>query len=452
MSDPQALTTVAPTAEDIARARRNAFFSGGDSGKPSQFMPAKMGASLLMEHPAAKDKGGKLYAYFDNRWQSDGETFYRRRILEIMGDSWRTNQVDSTLTWINDRAAALDSTPPRDRVRVANGILRIEDEDGGDVVLDDPSVHPRTPVALPVAFDPDAECPHFDEFMRTLVSEVDRDLLQEIAGYLLTPDNSQQKAFMFQGEGGNGKSTWINIVRAVLGADNTQSYSLQQLAPDFRFNVANLDGKLANLAADISADELSSSSILRSITGGDSINGEHKGQKGFQFKPFVRLVFSANKFPSIANPTQALFDRWIVVKFDGRFRGTDREVKDLDRKVIEQELPGVLNWALDGLLRLRERGSFTKSAASTQALAQFRLKADSIAQFFEDCDELPEEGVRIERKTLFEHYRFWTQDNNLRHPLGRVQFFDRVRALGVLESKTRGVMHFVMPERVTKSE
>lgn len=442
MSDPQAFMTSEATAEEIARARRNELFGSSDPGKPSQFMPARMGARLLFEHPAAKDRGGRLYAYHGDRWQDEGESFYRGQILEIMGDLWRPTQADSTMTWIHDRAASLDPEPPRDAIRVMNGVLRIYDD---GVELEAPSVHPRSPVCLPVEYDDTAECPLFEEFMRTTLPAKERDLVQEIAGYLLTPDNSQQKAFMFQGEGGNGKSTYINIITALLGDENTQAYSLQQLAPDFRFNVANLYGKLANLAADISADELSSSSILRSITGGDQIHGEHKGKKSFKFKPFVRMVFSANKFPAIANPTNALFDRWIVVKFEGRFRDTENEIKDLDRKVIEQELPGVLNWALDGLYRLREQGGFTRSAASDEALEQFRVRADTIAQFLIEDETLPASGERVERKDLFDSYRLWALENNLKTPLTRFAFFDRVRARLGQESKVRGFYGWKMP-------
>jgi putative DNA primase/helicase len=426
MTEPrQDILTAAPTPEDLRNAIVNSFFGVNREGKPTGFSAPKMGAWLLRQAPAARDAGKKLYAYHDGRWQADGEEYYGRVMVDILGDRWKSVYAQESLNWISIKAVDLDETPPRDMIRVLNGIIEV-DPDGSSLSHGPASEYPLSPVCLPVEFDAGAECPLFMSFINSALSPDLATLTQEIAGYLLTPDNSQQKCFMFQGPGGNGKSTWISIIGALIGQANTRAYVLQQLSPEYRFNTANLYGKLANMAADISPDELSSSSTLKAITGGDDIEGEHKGKHGFTFKPFVRMLFSANKFPAIANPDQALFQRWIVVPFEGSFRGAAEEVIGLSTKVIEQELPGVLNWALEGLLRLRRQGRFTESSATRASLAAFKLKADTIEQFLADCDTLPAPGKWVRTAEMYQAYGAWCDSAGVKHPLPKMAFLERV--------------------------
>lgn len=441
MTEPQSFMTAPPTPEEIAQARVNSLFLDNGQGKPKTFSSARLGQRLIGEYPAARDMGGHLYAYHDGRWQSGGERYYRGQVRDVLGERWKSAQSSEVLTWIEDGAVTLDENPPKHLIRVLNGIVDVEDD---APVLGEASVYPLSPVYLPVAYDPTAECPLFRKFIREALPGELGLIAQEIAGYLLTPDNSQQKAFLFQGTGGNGKSTWISVITALLGEENTQAYALQQLAPDYRFNVANLYGKLANLAADISADELSSSSTFKTITGGsDRLNGEHKGKQGFKFLPFCRLVFSANRFPAIANPDAALFERWIVLPFEQKFRDAAGEVKGLDRMIIEQELPGVLNWALEGLVRLRRQGSFTRSESGDRAAAAFRLKADTISQFLQDEDLGFKVGTFYKRGEMYIVYKDWATDHGQKSPLNKTAFFERMRDVLGAETK-RGDWGWVM--------
>jgi putative DNA primase/helicase len=363
----------------LASSARPYYIMGGKNSDTPRFAASKLGAELLREAPAAKDAGARLYAYHDDAWQPDGEEFYRRAVRERMGDVWLPKHAAEVLTWIGDGAPLLDPAPPHDCIRVLNGILRINRE--GKVTLEPPSVDPLTPVRLPVRYDPDAQCPVFEKFMEEVLPPGPRKTAQEVMGYLLTADNSHQKAVLARGEGGNGKTTWVQTVSALLGNDNVSAHPLHALG-DSRFAAADLYGKLANICADISSQELSSSALFRSITGGDEIQGEHKYKNSFKFKPFARLVFSANKFPPITNPSNALFDRWLVIPFDRRFRGAAGEDKELVSKMTTpEELSGVLNYALAGLRRLRRQGAFTTSPSSQRALEEFRMAADTVALF-----------------------------------------------------------------------
>jgi putative DNA primase/helicase len=200
------------------------------------------------------------------------------------------------------------------------------------------------------------------------------------------------------------------------------------------------------MAADISSDELSSSATFRAITGGDNISAEHKNRQPFMFTPYVRMIFSANKFPPIVNPTNALFDRWIVIPFEGRFRGTGAEIPDLHELIIGTELPGVLNYALAGLARLRAQGRFSASEASSRALAAFRIQADSIASFLGDEEVAFKPGTFYKMKDVWAAYLSWISEAGATKGLGRQAFCERVRALWGQETKRSGYNGWVARE------
>ena len=127
--------------------------------------------------------------------------------------------------------------------------------------------------------------------------------------------------------------------------------SLQRLEAD-RFSAARLYGKLANICPDLPGERLESSAMFKAITGCDRITAEVKYRDSFEFAPFARLLFSANRLPASSDASQAFFDRWLIVPFQNRFRQTRREIP---RRMLEwrlcspTELSGALNKALDGL-------------------------------------------------------------------------------------------------------
>lgn len=395
----------------------------GKSGQP-RFSAALLGAELTKDYPPARNSGAWLYAYHEDKWQPKAEELYRFEIRQRMGEMWLPGHASAALQWIIDGATHLNDQPPLDRIRVSNGILKPKD-DGWE--CEDHSVEPYTPVAIPIEYDPDARCPKFDRFMRQALTPPVRVTAQEIMGYILVPDNAQQKAVLAVGSGGNGKSVWLRVCRELVGPENCSTRSLQALADD-RFAPADLYGKLVNIYADLSSNELSSSSLFRAITGGDAISAEQKNKNPFSFVPFARLLFSANNYPAVANPINALFDRWVILPFNRRFRNTKRENKQLMLELIQpEELSGVLNYALAGLVRLRQQGQFTISVASQRSLDRFRIQADNVAVFLQDFGKT-KRGAFVQRNELWEHYRMWNERTG-HTKVNRNKFYERIEAL-----------------------
>ena len=368
--------------------------------------------------------GAQMYVFRDGFYQP-GERHLHQRIVELLGDGWSRRKSEEIVAFLRITSPELWERPPLDTINVPNGLL--------DVHTRELKAHTRehlSPVRIAAAYDKDAECPAINAFLASTIPELIL-LFMEVVGYLIVPNNRLQRAVMLMGPGGTAKSTTANLIRHLLGRENVSAVALHQLEED-RFATADLYGRLANIFADLDARALKSSSMFKSITGGDAIRAERKNRDSFTFTPYARMVFSANEAPPTADSSDAFFDRWMILPFHRRHRGTDHQDHDLLAKLTTTiELSGLLNHALDGLDRLRQQHDFTRVAASEQAAERFRVDADSAAGFSEECCTIYD-GARIAKPLLFKAYVAWCDANN-RRPLAATRFNRRLAELHHLD-------------------
>jgi putative DNA primase/helicase len=378
-----------------------------------------LAAELAAAQPYATG-GQRLYVFSDGYYRP-GERHLQQQIVEKLGASWGTRKAQEITAFLRVVSPELWERPPLDVINVANGLLDVKTRK-----LRPHSPEHLSPVRIAAAYDPSATCPAIDAFLQSTIPDLTA-MFFEIVGYILTPDNRLQKAFMFIGPGGTGKSTAANLIRDLLGRENVSAVPLHTLEED-RFACADLYGVLANVFADLDARALKSSSMFKSITGGDAIRAERKNRDSFTFTPYARQIFSANEAPPSADNSDAFFDRWLVVPFHRRHRGTEHVDHDLLAKLTTPaELSGLLNRALDGLDCLRDQHGFSHAASSDKAAQRFRIDADSAAGF---CEErcILDSDARIAKPALFQAYRTWCDENN-RRALAAVRFNRRLREL-----------------------
>jgi len=334
--------------------------------------------AILEDDHFAQDAGGKLYRYSGGTYKHHAERYIRRRVKEILEDleaseKWSSHRANEVVEYIRADAPELWERPPLNEVNVLNGILDIETKR-----LREHNPAFRSPVQIPVTYDPAATCPAWERFVSETFPEDAQNLAFEMPADLITPSRSVQKSILLIGEGSNGKSTYLRALSAFVGRPNTAGVSLHKLESD-RFATARLIGKLANICPDLPSTHLTETSAFKAITGGDDLGAEYKYREAFEFRPYCRLVFSANHVPRSGDASHAFFRRWLVVPFERTFEpGEQLRREELDAKLSDpKELSGVLNRALDMLPRVRWEG-FTESASMCEAWEEFRAMTDPV--------------------------------------------------------------------------
>jgi putative DNA primase/helicase len=341
----------------------------------------KIAMAVCTTEHFAQDVGGKLYRYVDGVYQPRADKTIKKitkRCCQRFAQqsSWSPRLAEHVAEFIRVDAPELWERPPIEVVNVANGLLNLRTRE----LLPHSPEH-RSPIQLPVSYDPSATCPVIDKFVAEVFPSDAIDLAYEIHGWLMVPYTSIQKAILLLGEGGNGKSTFLTMLTAFLGRHNTSAVSLHRLESQ-RFSVARLVGRLANICADLPSEHLSGTSIFKAITGGDTVDAERKFCEGFEFEPYSRLVFSANSPPRSQDSSDGFFDRWCVVPFDRRIRGTGQEIPkaELDARLsAPSELSGLLNRAVEGWHRIQVQGRLTESESVRAAWQQFHAATDPLS-------------------------------------------------------------------------
>lgn len=257
-------------------------------------------------------------------------------------------------------------------------------------------------IRVPVEFDSSADCPTINSFLGQIVSKENVPILEEIFGWCLDIRSPIQRAILFIGEGANGKSTFLRLLRQFLGGSNCVGISLQAFSAN-RFATARLYGKLANIYPDLPATKLIDSSFLKALTGGDAITAEDKYQKSFEFVNRSKQLFSANKPPVIEDDTMALWRRMIIIDFPYTFTGKKADQGLLQKLTTPDELSGLLNLAIEGLKRLREEGDFTYAPSWKKTMEKYAHLSDPVGIFVEE-DCILDSAKEIKKPVLFKAY------------------------------------------------
>lgn len=259
-------------------------------------------------------------------------------------------------------------------------------------------------IRIPYKFNDEAKC---DLWLKTLneILEGDKDkinILQEFFGYCLTRQTKHERALLLLGESRTGKSTILNTLRFMVGDENCCAVGLEDISdPQYTPMLIN---KLVSIDSDVSAKAFTFEKHFKVITSGESINCNQKFIPSFKFDPFCKLVMGANIFPKITDYSSAFYKRLILIPCDRVFELNEQNINL--KEELKKELPGILNWALEGLHRLENRGKFEKKDFMTDAIKELEDSNNPSNLFFEEFITV-ESGAYIEKGFLFEKYKDW---------------------------------------------
>jgi len=289
-----------------------------------------------------------------------------------------------------------------------------------------------SPVYLSFDFDPQARCPLWRQTLREIFPPVprgrgqtpDRRLhaLQEFMGYTLIPGLAYQKCLVLVGRGGNGKlvvtESWANL----LGRDNVSHVSMDQFGE--RFAKSEMDGKLANIAAEMNRLDKVDEGKFKALVTGDPLQSERKFEPPFVMRPTAKLIFTTNELPPFRDPSNGIWRRLLIMPLFEQFNGNRC---DRDRaKRLRPELPGIFNWALAGARRLQQQGAFSDCGVCAAALADHRFDSDVVAQYVaESVLSLDGSLAEIPCDVFYQGFDWWCTRNG-RVPPSSTEFGKRL--------------------------
>ena len=287
---------------------------------------------------------------------------------------------------------------------------------------------------IPWDYNPDAYFELADKTLNKLACDdaAIRALLEECIGYCFYRRNELGKAFILTGDKNNGKSTFLDIVKTILGDKNISALDLKELGD--RFNTSMMFGKMANIGDDIGDDFLQGSqvSIFKKIVTGNRIKAERKGQDPFEFNPFIKLLFSANDIPRMKDKTGAVLRRLVIIPFNARFSKYLPDGVTIDPdfdpfikyKLIQKEsIEYLIKLGVEGLKRVITNNEFTKSEKVQGQLDEYEEENNPIIAFIADCgvDMIENEPTN----EVYKRYQVFCAENSMQ-PMSNIVFSKQI--------------------------
>lgn len=297
---------------------------------------------------------------------------------------------------------------------------------------------------IPWAYNPAAYSELLDHTLDRLACDDPevRALLEEMVGYCLYRRNELGKAFILIGDKSNGKSTFLHVVKNMLGDANIASLDLKELGD--RFKTAELFGKLANIGDDIGDEFIANASVFRKLVTGERVNVERKGQDPFEFNNYSKFLFSANVIPRMKDKTGAVQRRLVIVPFDAKFTPNDPDFRPFIKdELCEQEpMEYLILLGLAALKRVLMNNRFTTSQRVQGQLDEYEENNNPIIGFI---NEVGLEGIENEPSNMvYRKYKEYCIANNFQ-ALSAIEFSRQIakrcgfttKSLWVRGKKTR---------------
>jgi putative DNA primase/helicase len=280
-----------------------------------------------------------------------------------------------------------------------NVTLHLDNESGKVAILPhDPSY--RNTQLSKVVHSPTATCPTWQRFIAEITggSEALADYLQRIVGFCLTGRTDDQSLYILYGDGNNGKGAFCRTILKMLGsygAAINQSLLMETRHKEHQTQFATLYGKRCVVTQETDQGCKLNESQVKSLTGSDLINCRRMREDEWQFEPTHKVMLATNNLPIIRGTDNGIWRRVKLIPFTAKVTPDPK----LEPAMLG-ELPGILNWALEGFRKVVQEGGFPMPKEVEVAKAEYRSDMDIIGQFVEDrCDLDP--SLQTKNEDLF---------------------------------------------------
>lgn len=291
---------------------------------------------------------------------------------------------------------------------------------------------------LPYDYNPHAQAPMFAKFLEEVCCG-DQELVQllkEFGGYAISGDTYwEHKALFLVGDGANGKSTYVDVLKGLVGQRGYSSIMMHELSK--QENRGLLVNKLFNFSEETSVGSILDSSVFKALSSGGEINVRALYENAFSYRSSTKLIMACNEMPKTKDLTHGMFRRIAIAKFNRIF--TDEEKIPRYAEEMLKEASGIYNILLHAYTRAKAANGFINPVSSKYEAAQYMKESDPVAQFLEDCVEEAHEEKEVVNSEVYRLYSDYCENNGYKDRiLNQVHFSRRIAKItgGKLKATT----------------
>jgi|TARA_R100000789_G_scaffold98428_2_gene102275 putative DNA primase/helicase len=250
--------------------------------------------------------------------------------------------------------------------------------------------------------------PVMDKLFKEWVGEEYVKTLYEIIAYCLIPDYPIHRMFCFIGGGMNGKSCFLNLLKKFIGENNVCSTELDTLITS-RFEITRLHKKLCCLLGETNFTEMSKTSILKKLTGGDTIGYEYKNKDLFHEVNYAKILIATNNLPTTNDKTIGFYRRWMIIDFPNQFS----EQIDILKTIPEEEYESLAAKSVYILRKLLKERKFTNEGEIMDRMKRYETRSDFLQHFLKENIE-EDTNAYISKKDFYTKFIAWCKENRHR--------------------------------------
>jgi putative DNA primase/helicase len=352
-------------------------------------------------------------------------------VNEAMGLIGKLTATDDDLLGLNDAPVPV--------VNCANGEVWTAAD--GKAELKPHSAASRLTYCLPIEYAPEAKCPVYDKTLAEIFAKADdpEGMVRhwhEFVGYGIQPRRDIPTFWLLYGNGDNGKSKLLETLQHLAGPDAVFNGQIAKFQSE-KYGMAALPGKLLFIDDDVGKNTRLDDGLLKTISEQKEISTRHAyGQRYFKFKCLALPVMAANNYPLVSDSSDGFRRRAMVIPFDRQFKGAEKDTERFD-KIWEHELPGILNAALEGLKRVRQRSGFDPPVDCQKALADFMAHANPLMGFIDDaCIDDP--NGHIDLRLFRGRMAGWMSEQGMKGPAPFKTLKRELQGLGYVVANVQG--------------
>ena len=364
---------------------------------------------IIEIHPVYYDIA-KIWWMWDKeefKWKITDET----DILNLVGKLSFANTIKS-----KEKGEIIEALKQKARLNVPKPIKptwlqfqkHIFDLENGKTFIATPEYFVTNPIPYKLHQDNLEGTPIMDRIFGEWVGEDYIKTLYEIIAYCMLPDYPIHRLFCFIGGGLNGKSKFLELLKKFVGEENVCSTELDTLLSS-RFEVTKLHKKLVCQMGETNFNEISRTSVLKKLTGGDLIGFEYKNKTPFESKNYAKIIIATNSIPTTTDKTIGFYRRWMIIDFPFRFS----EKKDILKEIPEEEYESLALKCTGILNDLLKKRQFHNEGSVEERIKRYEERSDYLQRFLDEFVETSGEGY-ITKADFHKKFTSWCNETHHR--------------------------------------